>query len=489
MNRSVFAGILFVALLVGGCCTTTCPLPQREQVGWTVPLEKLGITGTMARAAEPRNYDVRQLAGIAPYPHDTMDPQAAPFANGLLLADLQGPGTILRMWTGGATGSVAIFLDDMEHPYLTTPLAELFSGQQEVFMPPLVGCEGGAGYSYVPIPYAESCRIVYYPELGGTDMPYQITYATFDEAAGITRFDTKLTADDRAYLRRWCTTWEQAGDVRLHDRELERLHQTSRPVFPHKDVSVLPMDGPGTITELEMFVDSKDPAMYEKVWLQIYVDSAEEAAVSAPIGLFFGGEGNHNGLALGKEGTRMWCRYPMPFKTSVEIRLVNQSAQKLDFAYNLTWRPGPVGEALYFHAGHTRTIAQPGRPVVLRSLEGRGHLVGATVKVVDETGLAHALMGRELVWLDGQSTPVWWGTATTNFFNAPGPAEPVLLSAPSGGISAVSAQPPAVTGFRNQITDAVPYRSACVLALEHGQHNDAAGAWYEGVVYWYTDKP
>ncbi len=123
---------------------------------------------------------------------------------GLVIADLKGPGVIYRFHTPTPTDDTIEFTFDGEAaPRISRKISELFDGAHAPFLAPLVGAGAGAGgrYSYVPITYRRSCKIVVKAE---TFCFYQINYARFPEGADIPTYENPPSAE---YLRRL----EEAG--------------------------------------------------------------------------------------------------------------------------------------------------------------------------------------------------------------------------------------------------------------------------------------
>ena len=79
----------------------------------------------------------------------------------LVIAELEGPGVINRIWTPTPTEDTLLFFFDGEKiPRLKIKFSDLFSGNVFPFLKPVCGNEIGGYYSYIPIPYKESLKIV-----------------------------------------------------------------------------------------------------------------------------------------------------------------------------------------------------------------------------------------------------------------------------------------------------------------------------------------
>jgi hypothetical protein len=83
-----------------------------------------------------------------------------------VLLDLQGPGTVYRMWFTGFTPAVdyiQVYFDGETTPRINMLLNDLFSGTNAPFLSPLVGNEAvssGGYFCYLPLPFKKSIKIV-----------------------------------------------------------------------------------------------------------------------------------------------------------------------------------------------------------------------------------------------------------------------------------------------------------------------------------------
>ena len=117
-------------------------------------------------------------------------------ANGLVIADLQGPGVIYRIWTPTPTDDLVEFYFDGESaPRLQVKFRDLFLGQQPPFVAPVVGYGAGGFYSYVPLPFQKSCKVLVRAK---KVQFYQINYAQYGDAEGI---ESYTAAHSAAYMR------------------------------------------------------------------------------------------------------------------------------------------------------------------------------------------------------------------------------------------------------------------------------------------------
>ena len=120
--------------------------------------------------------------------------------DGLVLADLSGPGVIYRISTPTPTDDLLEFyFDGEEQPRIQVPFRELFLGTHPAFPRPLVGYGAGGFYCYVPLPYEKSCKVFIRAE---RVQFYQLNYATYPEGHGIQSFRANLRLSCSSTSRR-----------------------------------------------------------------------------------------------------------------------------------------------------------------------------------------------------------------------------------------------------------------------------------------------
>src|SRR5690606_12588133 len=80
----------------------------------------------------------------------------------LVIADFQGPGVVNRIWTPTPTDdTLAFYFDGEPQARLRIRFSDLFSGEVFPFVKGLSGNEIGGYYTYLPIPYEKSLKIVF----------------------------------------------------------------------------------------------------------------------------------------------------------------------------------------------------------------------------------------------------------------------------------------------------------------------------------------
>lgn len=99
--------------------------------------------------------------------------------NRFVMADLKGPGVIQRLWTPTPTqDTIQFYFDGEKEPRINMKFEDLFTGNVFPFISPLCGNEIGGYFSYIPIPYAKSLKIVY---VGSGLKFHQIQYRNYNK--------------------------------------------------------------------------------------------------------------------------------------------------------------------------------------------------------------------------------------------------------------------------------------------------------------------
>ncbi len=120
-----------------------------------------------------------------------------------VLAEMQGPGCIWRIWSARAeTGHVKIYLDGAAQPAVDLPFAAYFDGEHAPFNYPALSYDlrkvQSAGQNlYFPIPYQKSCKIV---ADKGWGRYFHFTYSTFPSATRVPSFSGALAAEHAGAL-------------------------------------------------------------------------------------------------------------------------------------------------------------------------------------------------------------------------------------------------------------------------------------------------
>ena len=203
-------------------------------------------------------------------------------------------------------------------------------------------------------------------------------------------------------------------------------------VAPGKTHVLLDEQGPGVITHIWITFLGPEPqgwakqgsANHGEMLLRMYWDGRERPAVEAPLGDFFascfGQRREVTSLpVVVNDGTAYNCFWPMPFRKSARIEIVNQSEKPISLLYyNIDWikKTKLPRDTPYFYAQyHQEYPVEHGKDYVILDTRGRGHYVG-TVLAVRTRSPAWFGEGDEKIYIDGEAKPSIWGTGTEDYF-------------------------------------------------------------------------
>lgn len=185
----------------------------------------------------------------------------------------------------------------------------------------------------------------------------------------------------------------------------------------------------GAVRRIWTTISNRSPKMLRGIKIEMFWDGADQPAVAAPIGDFYGhGLGRmatfQNALFSSPEGRSFNCCVPMPFKTGMKIVATNETDEDLPmFFYDVNYTLGDThpSDVLYFHAHFRRenptTLKQDYE--LLSRLKGKGRYLGALVGVKPDTekyGKSWWGEGEVKVYLDGdEEFPTLCGTGTEDY--------------------------------------------------------------------------
>ena len=419
-----------------------------------------------------------------------------------VLAEMNGPGAITRIWSGNPDGNIRIVLDGAT--VIEAPFEELLSGELTPLAEPLVfqgmNC-------YFPFGFNESCKVV----CRASTSCYQINYVQFPAGTQVQRFTRELDEKAQAALAEVKRVLEKG----LTEQDLRKDRKTM-PVAIQQDIlagDVLceTLDGAGTLRALYVTLTDKsaprDTYALHRCLLRIYVDGEKEPSVAAPLVDFFGAGfdlvpfrslaiGTDKKLRIplperGMEAERgltgfMYCHFPMPYRDGlrIEIQNLNETRKPIGLlVYMLVEQAPPAEDALRFNAGFHRE--DPCRVLdypILRAT-GRGRLVGCVLDI-DCPRATWWGAGDEKIWIDGRKFPAYFGTGTADYLgHARG--QPSFVGA-LVGFTRASAYGKS-SAYRWHIPDAINFQKSINFTLENLPEGGVQDTYYGSVVYWYAE--
>ncbi len=343
----------------------------------------------------------------------------------LVLAEMEGPGCIWRIWSAAPkSGYVRIYLDGQPVPVVDLPFTAYFDGKTKPFdQPALVHTVARGCNNYTPIPFQKSCKIVADPDWG---LYYHFVYSIFPENTQVPTFKMALTAPDIAALARANQRLTELGPARKAGAKPAAQGQ----LHGANAQTQATLSGPGAITCIRVRPKVENPeqtleAMRALV-MQIRWDGSSQPAVWSPVGDFFGsapGINPYRSLPLGRDADGWWyCNWYMPFARSAEVAFTNEGgfAASLDYeiySERLQDDPSRLGR---FHAKWHRDVLPPPEPEraidwTIMKATGSGRFVGVMLHVWNPRGGWWG-EGDEKFHVDGEAFPSTIGTGSEDYF-------------------------------------------------------------------------
>ena len=417
------------------------------------------------------------------------------------LADMDGPGAVVRLWSANPNGQIKIYLDNSPTPVIDQPFGKLFDGTLPGFAAPITGSSSGGVYSYLPIPYAKHCRITVDNPQG---LYYHVNYLTFAPKTLVRPFALPLTANDQSALQAAVMAWQSPGFALLphpvtHSRTLSLPIGASQAIGMDK--------GPSVIRLLQVQAPDADGSDLRRMVLRGYFDGHKSPDIEAPLADFFGsayGRKPFQSLLLRQdENGPMEADFPMPFAHSARFTIENGTGKpmRLEWKAVTTSEPFHPKEEGYFHAQWSQEMTKRGQPHIWTQIKARrGHFVGIVQTMAGARNLGF-LEGDEQFRTDAEvwgaskvpTTVIgpWNGTGTEDCFNSGWyySAGPNALPVNGALVKDTVGRIGRIDTYRWFLNDAPVFQHSLDAQIEHGGTNDAPNTDYSSVAYWYADGP
>jgi hypothetical protein len=411
-----------------------------------------------------------------------------------LLAEMQGPGAIVRIWSAHPDGTLKIYLDGQGEPTINMPFDQFF---KDPALHPIRTTSSGGWISYWPIPYAKSCKVVVEDTPG---FHYHVTYQTYRSGTNVETYTQDLTPAARSELESALKVWQDPA--RAYSPASESLLGTSpqaKQVAPSVTVgqggkeTIFSGRGPACIDSLRLrFPGKMTPLALKRLVLRAYWDGEKSPSIESPVLDFFGcgfQESPFVSLPLIMQPGDYTCRFPMPFAKSGRIELVNGGDAPASVEVNVDYRTFEKlnPRALYFHAKWYRELTVEGVPYTILKAKGQGHYVGCNMSMQGQRWISF-LEGDELIYVDGEKEPSIHGTGTEDYFNCGWYFATGLVAQPLHGHT-YRTDRDQIAAYRLQVPDCVPFDKQIEVRIEHGGENDYPDADYSSTAYFYQKEP
>ncbi|MGA2569770.1 MAG: glycoside hydrolase family 172 protein [Terracidiphilus sp.] len=302
----------------------------------------------------------------------------------------------------------------------------------------------------------------------------------------------------RSYRNQRSSSWDRTGG-----------NADAVAVDPGQSATLLDISGAGVVTHMWFTINSPDPMHLKNLVLRAWWDGEGAPSIEVPIGDFFGlGLGEYfvyqSALLAVAPIKALNAYFQMPFASSARITVENEGPERVRSLYyaidyvTLPALPDGLGRfhAQYRQATPCRGVASDGKNLggqdnyVFLEAKGRGHLVGVTQAVVQNTDGWFG-EGDDMIFVDGAAMPTINGTGTEDYYNGAWDfGGQAFANLRQGAPYVVN---PERTGgryclYRWHIESPIAFERSIKVTIEHGTANDRSDNFFS-TAYWYQTEP
>lgn len=423
--------------------------------------------------------------------------------NKLVIAEMEGPGVINRIWTPTPTDNMLYFyFDGQKEPGLKIRFSDLFSGKVYPFTKPICGNEIGGFYCYMPITYKESCKIVF----DGPKLEFiQIQYRSLS-GKNVETYTGEFSQQDRNLLTEvngiWADITPEIANYTLGKSANVQVEETMFTIKPGEESSFFEMKEAGRIVGMEIDGGTSFEGIYKDLILSAQWDSERIEAIYSPVADFFGyayGKGAMRSIIMGKQGSSNYCYFPMPFDESASLKMVYRKRKgvrqppvsvnvKVYYNYN---RRDIKKEGKFYSVWH-REETPMGKFYRFLSQKGKGHYVGTIHQAQGlRPGMTLFFEGDDSTYVDNKMRV--HGTGSEDYYNGGWYA---LLdrwdrgnSLPVHGCLDYSLPMCRTGGYRFFLSDKMSYEKEIYHGMEHGEVGNSFPVDYTSISFFYAAQP
>lgn len=421
----------------------------------------------------------------------------------LVIAEMEGPGVIDRIWTPTPTDNMLYFyFDGQQEPGLKIRFSDLFSGNVYPFTRPVCGNELGGFYCYLPITYAKSCKIVF----DGPKLEFiQIQYRSLP-GKKVETYTGKFSQRDKDLLaevnRLWADISPRATHYTSGNSAVVQVKDTVFTIGPGQEQPFFTMHEAGRIVGLEIDGGTSFEGLYKDVLLSARWDNEQVEAVYSPVADFFGyafGKGAMRSILAGRQGTTNYCYLPMPFDRCASLKMIYKKRAGVQQApvsvrakvyYNKIRRN--VKKEGKFYTVWNREKTPLGKFHRFLAQKGKGHYVGTIHQAQGlRPGMTLFFEGDDSTYVDNKMR--LHGTGSEDYYNGGWYA---LLdrwdrgnSLPLHGCLDYSLPMARTGGYRFFLSDKLSYEKEIYHGMEHGEVNNNFPVDYTSVAFFYAAQP
>ena len=419
---------------------------------------------------------------------------------GLVIFDEEGQSVIERIWTPTPTDdTLDFYLDGSTEPTMSIRFRDLFNNSQAPFLAPIADQKVGGFYSYIPIPYKESCKIVF---RGEKILFHQIQFRSYDKQYQVESYQPEQVAQHQQLLDKIVQLWSKDGRSITDFTETNtKSDENDIKLQPGTSETILELDEGGRLLGIELAPMEAFSGLYKQIDLKITWDDEDRAAVYVPVADFFGfafGSPSMESLLIGADAGKAYSYIPMPFDKSAKVELVyrdGHNADAIDIQATVYYdnEKRDAEHEGRFYAYWKNEEPALGSPYVFLEGGGKGHYVGTVMigHATDYTHFTEFFEGDDYTEIDGEMTV--HGTGSEDYFNGGWYAQPggwvERLGAPLTGCLEYNLPMGRTGGYRLFISDKMPFSNHILHNIEHGPTDNNRLVNYTSVAMYYADKP
>ena len=425
-----------------------------------------------------------------------------------LIADVKGPGAIVRLWSAAITGKIRLFIDGGSSPLYDGSAVDFFHRaydgfpqseklNRERFRKTVYQRDA----CYAPIPFAKRIRIVWTGDLETLHF-YQVQFRLYEPGTKVISFSPD---DLTAYLDTidQVTAALSEPDQNIKPQSKESSVRFEFTLNPSEEKEILSLEGPKAIEILTVKLKAENiEKALRQTLLHIVCDDHPWGQVQSPLGDFFGAAPGINPyqslpFTVRPDGT-MVCRFVMPFERTLKIRIGNHGDQPVEIKGSalpmaFAW---DNERSMHFRArwrvNHNMIASNEAvQDLPFLIANGKGVYVGTTSYVLNPNNVPTPYgnwwgEGDEKVFIDRDEVPSMFGTGSEDYYNYSW-SSPDIFYYPYCG------QPrndgPGnrgfVTNFRWHILDPLPFQDSIRFFIELYSHERTPGLSYARIGYHY----
>ena len=181
--------------------------------------------------------------------------------------------------------NIMIYLNGSSRPVIDMPVVNLFKGNLSIFRKPLVGKGLGGFYSYIPIPYQQSFKIV----VGGTTPKFfQIQYNELANTDGIPFFSMNVDPKKEKELKKNIEFYSSCGNIEMLQTTKTKELKVDLSLKKNEIFTLQLPSGKNMIRAVILEGNKQELIKALQGQVAFFWDEAKSPAVDIPLQFFYG---------------------------------------------------------------------------------------------------------------------------------------------------------------------------------------------------------